>query len=326
MIDDLVRSLRPDDVTEESYQARRADDLTRAFAEQPARRRRSPLLAASGLLAAAAAAFVVFAPSTTVPVKIPLETPVATPVLTARSVLLAGAETLERTPAGKGTYWHEKVRTFTSPLDGVVVASTGETWYDGRDGKIGATRDVKTTFADERAEKVWRAKGRPGLPDAGAERSFEGMVLAWGIGTKQVRQADLKKLPADRAALQKWLDEARPTGEDAGSFTFAAARHVLTSPASNAARATLLRILADQDGLRLDDDATDPVGRPGLAITDATGDHTLVVDPATAKLLAYVYDGPDERQVDSPPGTTMIPARHGTAYAYLETGWADLPR
>ncbi|NAS25025.1 hypothetical protein GT755_25490 [Herbidospora sp. NEAU-GS84] len=325
MIDDLVRSLRPDDVTEESYQARRADDLRKAFAVRPERRRRTPLLAASGLLAAAAAAFVVFAPSTTVAHR-PAPVPVDTPVLTARSVLLAGAETLERAPAETGTYWHEKVRTFTSPLDGVVVASTGETWYDGRDGKIGATRDVQTTFADERAEKAWRAKGRPGLPKTGAARSFTGLVLAVGIGTKQVRQDDVKKLPADRAALQKWLDEARPSGQDAGSFTFAAARHILTSPASNTTRATLLRILADQRGLRLDENATDPIGRPGLSITDATGDHTLVVDPATAKLLAYVYNGEDEQPVDTPPGTMMIPAQKGTAYAYLETGWADLPR
>ncbi|TKK87361.1 hypothetical protein FDA94_17810 [Herbidospora galbida] len=323
MIDDLVKSLRPDDVTEESYRARRADDLTRAFAERPARRRRTPLLAASGLLAAAAAAFVAFAPSTTVAQR-PAPVPAATPVLTARSVLLAGAETLERTPAETGTYWHEKIRTFTSPMDGVVVASTAETWYDGRDGRIGPVRDVATTFADERAGKAWRAEGKPGLP-VGAERSFKGMVLAWGIGTKEVRQEDLKKLPADRAALQKWLDEARPEGTGKGAFAFAAARHILTSPASNATRATLLRILADQNGLRLDENAKDPVGRPGLSITDATGDHTLVVDPATAKLLAYVYDGEDERPVDTPPGTTMIPAQKGTAYAYLESGWSDLP-
>ncbi|WP_062354499.1 hypothetical protein [Herbidospora yilanensis] len=325
MIDDLVRSLRPDDVTEESYRARRADDLKRAFAARPERRRRTPLLAASGLLAAAAAAaFVVFAPSATVAQR-PAPVPVETPVLTARSVLLAGAETLESTPAQTGTYWHQKIRTFTSPLDGVVVASTGETWYDGRDGRIGPVRDVKTTFADERAEKAWRAKGRPGLPEAGAERSFKGMVLAWGIGTKTVRQDDLKKLPAGRAALQRWLDEARPSGEDAGSFAFGAARHILTSPAANTTRATLLRILADQSGLRLDEKATDPIGRPGLSITDATGDHTLVVDPATAKLLAYVYNGEDEQPVDTPPGTKMIPAQQGTAYAYLETGWSDLP-
>ncbi|WP_062434804.1 CU044_5270 family protein [Herbidospora daliensis] len=325
MIDDLVRSLRPDDVTEESHRARRADDLARAFAERPARKRPpTRLLAASGLLAAAAAAFVVFAPSTTVVTR-PDPVPVGTPVLTARSVLLAGAETLERTRPEKGTYWHEKIRTFTSPLDGVTVASTAETWYDGRDGRIGATTDVRTTFTGDRAEKTWRAEGRPGLPEATKDQSFTGLVLAWGIGTKQVRQADLKKLPADRAALQKWLDDARPRGEDAGAFAFAAARHILTSPAPNATRATLLRILADQGGLHLDDDATDPVGRPGLAITDATGDHTLVVDPATATLLAYVYDGPDERPVDTPPGTTMIPIRQGTAYAYLESGWSDLP-
>ncbi len=54
MIDDLVKSLRPDDVTEASYQARRAEDLRRAFAARPVRRR-TPLLAASGLLAAARA-------------------------------------------------------------------------------------------------------------------------------------------------------------------------------------------------------------------------------------------------------------------------------
>ncbi|WP_061300171.1 hypothetical protein [Herbidospora cretacea] len=321
MIDDLVKTLRPDDVTEASYQARRADDLRRALAAKPAGRR-TPLLAASGLVAAAVVAFLVVPPSSSTRPPAAVE---VTHRLTARSVLLAGAETLERTPAETGTYWHEKVRTFTSPMDGVVVASTGETWYDGRNGKIGATRDVETTFADEKAAKAWRARGRPGLPEEKKEQAFNGIALSWRIGTKDVRQDDLKKLPADRPALQKWLDEARPAGEDAGSFTFGAARHILTSPASTGTRAALLRILADQQGLRLDENTKDPTGRPALSITDATGDHTLAVDPSTAKLLAYVYNGEDEKPVDTPPGTRAFPAQQGTAYAYLDSGWTSLP-
>ncbi|WP_066363540.1 hypothetical protein [Herbidospora mongoliensis] len=326
MIDDLVKSLRPDDVTEESYQARRPEDLQKAFAAKP--RRRTPLLVASGLLAAAAAAFVAFAPSATV---VTMEGPQQVTVvtepakLTARSVLLAGAETLAKTSREAGTYWHEKIRTFTTPAEGVIVASTDETWYDGSGGRTKPAQDVQTTFADAKAESAWRAQGRPGLPGDKEERSFTGMVLAWGIGDKDVRQEDVKRLPTDRAALQKWLDEARPDGEDAGAFTFGAARTILTSPASNETRAALLRILADQEGLRLDETSKDPLNRPGVSITDATGDHTLVVDRDTAKLLAYIYEGEDEKQADTPPGSVMIPAKKGTAIAYLESGWSELP-
>ncbi|GAB1824147.1 hypothetical protein [Herbidospora sp. RD11066] len=322
MIDDLVKSLRPDDVTEGSYQARRAEDLRRAFAAKPVRRR-TPWLVASGLLAAAAA-FAVFTPPATVtaPPK-PVETTMTR--LTARSVLLAGAATWERTPAEKGTYWHEKTRTFAAPLDGVIVGWTDEIWYDGRGGRTRPGRDVRVTFASDRTESTWRTAGKPGLPEATKDRTFGNMVLAWGIGTKSVRQADIERLPADRAALQKWLDEARPEGEDAGAFVFGAARHLLAGPAANPTRATLFRILADQKGLRLDETSKDPLNRPGVSITDPTGDHTLVVDPASAKLLAYVYDGEDEQQADTPEGTMMIPAKQGTKIAFLESGWSERP-
>ncbi len=67
------------------------------------------------------------------------------------------------------------------------------------------------------------------------------------------------------------------------------------------------------------------MGRPGVSITDPTGDHTLVVDPDTATLLAYRYDGGDEEQADTPPGTMMIPARAGTVIAFLESGWSAPP-
>lgn len=51
-------------------------------------------------------------------------------------------------------------------------------------------------------------------------------------------------------------------------------RLVLSGPTTPATRAAMLRILADQPGLRLERGVTDPIGRSGAAIVSADGAKT----------------------------------------------------
>ncbi|MBB2910978.1 hypothetical protein FHS43_002243 [Streptosporangium becharense] len=344
-IDDRVRALRPDNLMEETYRSRRDADLTRAFAEtapsRPAARFRLavprlslvPRLLVAGALAAAAAAVVVPATMTgttaqpgpgadPVPAVAAPSRSTAAPVeLTAGTFLLAGAETAAREPADTGRYWFERTRTFEPVGSGAVVAHTGEIWYNGRDGRSSSNLDVKVTFADEADEAAWREKGSPRLWEAPKTEDFSKISLQTKLGKQTLTLNDERKLPGDAAELERWLRAAHEDGPF-GEFVFTAARHILSSPASPATRSAMLRVLAAQPGLKLEQGVTDPLGRPGVAVTTADGHHRLIVDESGARLLAFEYDGPDQegRTAERAVG---LPLPKGMKVAYESSGWVQ---
>ncbi|GIH78839.1 hypothetical protein [Planobispora longispora] len=380
--DDLIVALRPDDVLDETYRRRREADLARALAE-PRRRaflRVRPLprvtrltlagTAVAGLVAAVAVpaavsgtaasggpgggrpaepAGQVTAAQPRLPEPSTAPTAVPTVTLDARSLLLAGAERVADEGAARGRYWFERTRTFEPVESGAVVARSDEFWYDGRDGRGLLNQDVEVAFADRADEAAWKEKGSPSLWPGPRRRDFSRISLRWQVGGRTLTMDEVRRLPGEAGELEGWLRSAHRDG-GSGSFTsfaFTAARYLLSSPASPATRAAVLRILADQPGLALERDVTDPLGRPGAAITTAGGDVRLVVDESGARLLAFEYRGPDEdprgRPDEDPRGrpdgdgedgagekargdrAVRIPFRRGLTVAYESSGWVAAP-
>ncbi|GAA2901001.1 CU044_5270 family protein [Streptosporangium fragile] len=342
--------MRPDGLLDDAYRRRRDADLARAFAEAPSPRStvlsrlaapwsrlasRSPMvprLLVAGALAGLAAVTVIPAATTGTAVlggpggdaTPSLAEPVrsAAPVtatLDARTFLLAGAETVAGQTALTGRYWYERTRTFEPTDSGAVVAHTGEVWYDGRGGRSSSNQDVEVTFAEKADEAAWKAKGSPSLWPDPKTQEFSGMILKTGIGKKSLTLDDERNLPGDVRGMEQWLRSAHQGGSFP-VFVFDAARHILSSPATPAARSAVLRVLADQPGITLERGVKDPLGRTGVAVTTAGGDIRLIVDESGASLLAFEYNGPDEepRTADR---AVFIPARKGLKVAYESSGW-----
>ncbi|MFF0776539.1 hypothetical protein ACFYUK_47190 [Nonomuraea wenchangensis] len=335
--DDLMLSLRPDAVTEESHRVRRERDLSAAFGAY--RRPRSPLTArllktALGLAAAAAVGVpyaISSAPAAAPPVaksSAPAESrstagPVAT--VDARSFLLAGAETVARTPAATARYWFSSTRTFDPVKGGGVLAVTDEVWSAPSGGRLVTGKDAAYIPA------------RPGAKLPKEKTVDHGpMVLETAIGGARVTDESMADLPGGQEALDAWLREAyRGAGkglpaeaaaearaESYPSFVLSAARYLLDSPATPATRAAVLRILAAQPGLTMKQDVTDPTGRTGVEIGLRDGDFRLVIDPTGARLLSFTYTGPSSPEKWS--GTSVRAASvSGRQVAILSSGWVD---
>jgi hypothetical protein len=300
-VHDLVTSLRPDDVLDEAHRRRRAADLARAMATPPRRAGRPRgsvsrwgyLLA--GAVAAGVAGALVLPPVLTAPVAQPssgARSSVAAGAapgavtggdkvtLTPRSFLLAAAETAARGPEERGRYWYERVRT-VRPGHGPEVA---ETWYSGRDGLI---------------------------VSGGKRREFSGLTLKWRVGGHDVTLDDMRRLPGDAGALRAWLGDADP---------FTAAFRLLGSAATPDTRAAMFAVLSEQPGLAIDRDATDSLGRRGVAVTGPTA--VLIIDPADARLLSVEFTrstGEPRREGRS----IFIPSEAGTVLTYEAATWTD---
>ncbi|WP_326829518.1 hypothetical protein OIE13_03540 [Streptosporangium sp. NBC_01810] len=355
-VDERVRALRPDALTEDAHRRRREADLARAFAEAGPRSRTTsrhlfrpgfrpgfrltPRVALVGALVGLAAAVTVPAVVTgtiglrgpgggrtaelVYPDRTSTGSPAATPgtpvvTLDARSFLLAGAETAAREAAPKGRYWFERTRTFEPVGSGAVVAHTDEFWHDGRSGRSSSNQDVQVTFETASDEAAWKAKGSPSLWPGPKTEDFS-MVLGIGIGAKTLNLGEEQKLPGDVEGLERWLRSAHREGPFA-DFAFEGARHLLSMPTNAATRASMLRILAAQPGLVLKRGVLDPIGRTGTAVTTANGHRTLVIDESGARLLAFRYDGPDEKPRAGTANSVFIPARKGFKVAYESSGW-----
>ncbi|GAB2988615.1 CU044_5270 family protein [Nocardioides montaniterrae] len=105
--------------------------------------------------------------------------------------------------------------------------------------------------------------------------------------------AELAELPTEPAALAAYLD-GRPSGDNRGTTNhFGAAEDLLWSGlASPALRAATLRMLAASDGVAVDADSRDDLGRAAVKVT--YGHESAFFDPRTSVLL--------EQRTDVAPG------------------------
>ena len=232
--------------------------------------------------------------------------------LDARSFLLAGADNAARADAKAGRYWYSRERSYEPQPSGEVLVSSTESWYDGETGRgrttSGLDAEVVAGGATAEAEPTPRT------------RDFR-ITLLTSIGGESLSQDDLWRLPREAEDLRRWL-EARRRGEPSVDFTFSMTRLVLSGPTTPATRAAMLRVLADQPGLRLERGVADPIGRPGAAVVSADGANRLIVDESGARLLAEEYHGPDREEERVGRGV-RVGARTGEKTVYESSGWVE---
>ncbi|MGW2152186.1 CU044_5270 family protein [Nonomuraea sp. NPDC001699] len=311
-----------------------------------ARRIRTATRAAAGALLASAAAVVILggagigpagAPPSALPAGTPASSEGARQALDARFVLLAAAESAGHGPAAAGRYWHVRART-TQPVShpqaknppfSARLTNTQDTWYAARRGAPSRTvtrQDPKVTFASPEDEARWRRLGSPDLSGGKPSSNDYAMQLRFLIGSHRYTLRQLLALPADKeklaSLLRRLFDEEEPGDWWPGmptftSYVWATAQDLLSGPISPGTRSSLYRVLAEQPAIRSLGEVTDPLGRTGVALAlttpgsgEGAGESRLVVDVATARLLAYEL---------RPPGRSE-PLIQTT---YEETGWVD---
>ena len=154
----------------------------------------------------------------------------------------------------------------------------------------------------------WEAAGRPQL---GVPRPRERDVPA-GVASNPVF-GDLNALPTDPAALLSWL-QARAGGHDAPTFELLQlAGALLAEPAARPAlRAAVFGALAAVDGLDVDPDARDRLGRAGVGVSFTSPQHgpnerfTLLFDAQTTRPLGVETTLLERVDwLDAPPGTVI---------------------
>ncbi|MEV7807199.1 CU044_5270 family protein [Microbispora sp. NPDC088329] len=335
-IDNLVRAIDP--APRAADQGPGARELRELITATPARRhrtvrRRLPWRAgALGLAAAAVAAAVFVGQGVGTPSPAPTATTGVT-ALSGGSILLAAAARAEAAP--EGAYWHLKELDVgsagpygkngdgyyleTSSLLQTWAAKDGRTWHGVR--RL-ATRPLNP--------EAWRRDGSPAEwpigPDGGVYSTSPGesgffqnkgkQRLHWSAMPMTVQE--IAALPADPEALKRRALEAirRDHGpgpvEDALPRTLASLLYEL--PASPQVRGAAYRALATLPTVRVEGPATDPRGRPGVAVTfllqgDGTPRSRLIIDPGTSKVLTAEISG-------TPDGGDRVDV-------VLESGWTD---
>jgi hypothetical protein len=132
-------------------------------------------------------------------------------------------------------------------------------------------------FPSEDDRSAWREAGAPRLQeDFSSDEMF---------GRGELGYVETSELPSDPTELRSWI-ELR-TGDDAWR-TFSMVGDLLRyRTAPPAVRAALYLVAADLDGVELVGEATDALGRSGVAVayTHAGLRHELIFDPGTAELL-----------------------------------------
>lgn len=364
------------DLAEDGYRRHRDADLARILGavREPVRtdrrltrRSRRPLLVLAGTAAAAAvvAGLLVLPGGTSghEAVRPPAVQPRA---LDAKSFLLASADISEKTPAAAhGTYWYSQIRTVErarqpgkrlgtggtsangSPRSGpyfpfyAYVSITWENWDPYQQGQPSrmVDRDITSTFATPADKAAWQRAGSPTLTDMkpfSVDSRYNEPYLE--LGPKSTKMADLPKLPATSAGLEKLvradrkrsvrqLGNLHAAGQELPYLedVYDAGLGIITSPAPPKVRAAAYRMLAAQRGIRSLGNVRDGLGRPGVALavplhqltTHGTrkGEEHLVIDPKSANVLAKEFYpvGKDGKAASEPSESTLM----------ISDGWTD---
>jgi hypothetical protein len=221
------------------------------------------------------------------------------------------------------------------------VSITWENWdpyQQGRPSRM-VDRDIRTGFATPADKAAWQRAGSPSLTDMkpfSADSRYNEPYLE--LGPKGTKMADLPKLPQTAAGLARLIraDRERRQGQlrrlHAGhqeppylQDVYEAGVGIITSPTTPKVRAAAYRMLAAQRGIRSLGDVRDALGRRGVALavpfqrarlmTLRKGEEHLIIDPATAKVLArefYPYDTSGKPASEPTESTLMI-----------SDGWTD---
>jgi hypothetical protein len=176
-----------------------------------------------------------------------------------------------------------------------TLPRTIEQWA-AADGS-GRVREVPRAqrFVGPRDERRWLAGGSPplGLARPSDERFAAGELDNTTPGAENLRPT--RDLPTDPSALSDAIRAAADKSEEVPTspkmFEIASAL-LMQAGATPRLRASLYEVVAGIDGVKLDGNVRDPLGRPGTAVSidyDYSGvktRDTLIFDPSTSQPLA----------------------------------------
>ncbi|MEV5750833.1 CU044_5270 family protein [Actinoallomurus sp. NPDC052308] len=218
--------------------------------------------------------------------------------LSGRQVLLAAASTAERAPAGSGTYWHVKIEYYTKTSSGATGTSVIETWTR-RDGRS------------------WARSGSPNSPVKENGGKYGYWNDGFTVGSTHLSYRQIQRLPADPAALKKWITHHSELMKDVGQHhgTTVSVDDVIVgglsgllemTPAPPAVRAAAFRALASLPEVR---NLGRVDGGQGLQITNSDGTLRMVLDPATSRIRSSSFTG---KGAKTKSGTDKVDAAEWT--------------
>lgn len=296
--------------------------------------------------------------------------PVPVPVIApsrGNDALLRLADQVSRLPDRTGAYWRRpllngrliRVKAGDETFN-VLSVTRVDLWQprDPRDPVQARMRQEHVRPATPADERLWRAAGSPsvaqrvcapGTPakDCGKVRVTsepsacvytraaepDGVFADRRLG--DLTLADLAALPADVNGLREKLRgfwRAAPEGRSFEEFLTSSSA-LLGMPVRPAVRAAALRLLAGLPTTRTGGTITDPLGRPGLAVTffksegfftefgsddEVAERYTTILDPRTGTVLVTDAAIAAEGAVGLTEGTYL----HYTAWA-PGAGWTD---
>ncbi|HEX6468545.1 MAG TPA: CU044_5270 family protein [Streptosporangiaceae bacterium] len=231
--------------------------------------------------------------------------------LSARSTLLAAAESTSRTATGHGPYWlTDEVQGWIMMVRGpagpyVVEQRKGLRQWVGTGGRPswGADRDLGARPQRPADMAAWRKAGSPSRwPLPHSSNSWTTRPSRWKTAKAPVplsfangSVAHLRRLPADPARLRAYFLGMPQHGHEGtisdARWLYESVYELFSEPAPANVRAAAYRMLAQEPGIRDAGTVVDPLGRPGRAVAlpesgPPSFEHRLIVDTATGRLLA----------------------------------------
>lgn len=232
----------------------------------------------------------------------------STGTVSARTFLLAGAQSISAHTAATGKYWHLKTRTCMPYTGAETPPSSAKpsrqlpyhytlcVSEDSWTSKTGFTRNIvgldpKVTFATPKDQAEWRSQGSPSLlhhQRLGYTENNDPLFAKWGLDGDRLSLEKLRKLPTDPAGLRKVMAKSyrgKPTAAALDSLIWNSAPELLAQPITPSTRAGIYRMLAQINGVRMIGNASDPEGRPAVVL--AYADPAGGTSPQDEKRLAF---------------------------------------
>jgi hypothetical protein len=171
----------------------------------------------------------------------------------------------------------------------LLVRERLQTWVSADGSGRQVTTVERVDFASPADRTRWIRAGRPALPTSAVDR----------YGPHGLALFDVASLPSGPNQLRRAIHAGRVIEEAHGPLgIFTGIGDLLAQPNTPpAVRRGLLELAAATPGITLDPAITDPLGRPGEGFTFRVepSTQTLIIDPATARVLATIRVDPQGR-------------------------------
>jgi hypothetical protein len=183
----------------------------------------------------------------------------------------------------------------------MVIRDSMRTWI-AADGSAYRETSITSARLSSLADKAaWEAAGHPDIPQAGDVKTDR-------FPKGQGPWSDSIGLSTDPTELESQLRARTGIATDKGLYE-AIGGLLAQGDCSPELRAALFHVAAGIQGVQLEGDAIDPLGRPGTAIALDEGAHRaeLIFDPSNANLLAI-------EQLPILPDRSVGPAEEWSAF------------